>query len=178
MGGCDFTAIGFGKTAEDAFSQAREDAAWERGHGGYTGTIAEKGEFVQFDLKPRTNPYDVDRKLWDARQAFHYEQDPDGPYSHKPSAAERNALKWMRERVLCRTIRRDRYARMGRSVWIDTGYRAPSDPVEHLFATYGDKWGPAVCLEVTGKRAADLKAQHGRKGTHAKVFFFFGIASC
>lgn len=35
---------------EIAFQQARDDAFWENGHGGYTGTIAEKPGFVLFDV--------------------------------------------------------------------------------------------------------------------------------
>ena len=45
MGAQDFTATAKGKTAKEAFSVAVEDAAYENGHGGYTGTIAEKRSF-------------------------------------------------------------------------------------------------------------------------------------
>ena len=33
--------------AREAFNDAIRDAAWEHGHGGYTGTIAEKSNFFQ-----------------------------------------------------------------------------------------------------------------------------------
>ncbi len=46
MGACDFTAVAEGKTAEEAFRVAVDQAKWEHGHGGYTGTIAEKDEFL------------------------------------------------------------------------------------------------------------------------------------
>lgn len=46
MGGCDFTVGAKGANAKEAFSRAVEDAKYESGHGGYTGTIAEKGSFV------------------------------------------------------------------------------------------------------------------------------------
>ena len=45
MGACDFQKRAKGKTAEEAFRAAVDSAAWEHGHGGYTGTIAEKHEF-------------------------------------------------------------------------------------------------------------------------------------
>jgi hypothetical protein len=32
----------------EAFTKARESAAWEYGHGGYTGTIAEKPSYIEF----------------------------------------------------------------------------------------------------------------------------------
>ncbi|MGW1976699.1 hypothetical protein [Streptomyces sp. NPDC001889] len=46
MGACDFITTGSGGDAGRAFLTARQDAAWEHGHGGYTGTIAEKDSFV------------------------------------------------------------------------------------------------------------------------------------
>lgn len=46
MGGSTFETIGEGKDSKEAFQLARESAQYERGHGGYTGTIAEKHSFV------------------------------------------------------------------------------------------------------------------------------------
>ena len=39
-----------GETAKEAFNNAVEDACYWFGHGGYTGTIAEKTEFVMIPL--------------------------------------------------------------------------------------------------------------------------------
>lgn len=47
MGAMSFMASAKGATAKEAFIAAREEAAYEHGHGGYSGTIAEKGRFVQ-----------------------------------------------------------------------------------------------------------------------------------
>jgi hypothetical protein len=46
MGAQTFEDRAQGKTAKEAFSAAQEQAYWEHGHGGYTGTIAEKPGFV------------------------------------------------------------------------------------------------------------------------------------
>ena len=46
MGGVDFRARTRGATAEEAFRAAVERARHERGHGGSTGTVAEKDGFV------------------------------------------------------------------------------------------------------------------------------------
>ena len=46
MGAYEFETVASGNTVEDAFDGARSDAQWEHGHGGYTGTIAEKHSFV------------------------------------------------------------------------------------------------------------------------------------
>jgi hypothetical protein len=45
MGAADFITKAVGKTAKEAFNNARNDALYEYGHGGYTGTIAEKHSF-------------------------------------------------------------------------------------------------------------------------------------
>lgn len=42
MGASGFMTISPGKTAQEAFSSAVKEAKYESGHGGYTGTIAEK----------------------------------------------------------------------------------------------------------------------------------------
>jgi hypothetical protein len=46
MGASEFFSYVSGKTAKDAFSIAVEEARYESGHGGYTGTIAEKSSFT------------------------------------------------------------------------------------------------------------------------------------
>jgi hypothetical protein len=38
--------IGRGATVQEAFTDAREQAAYEHGHGGYTGSLAEKDSFT------------------------------------------------------------------------------------------------------------------------------------
>ena len=60
MGACDFTNVKKGcyKNAQEAFIEAVKDAQYMHGHGGYTGTIAEKHSFIMIDLPKRKNPYD------------------------------------------------------------------------------------------------------------------------
>ena len=48
MGAMDYMNVGKGKTAREVFDRLTDDAKWERGHGGYTGTIAEKDSYVEF----------------------------------------------------------------------------------------------------------------------------------
>ena len=168
MGATDFSTIALGKDAADAFRTARDEAAWESGHGGYTGTIAEKGGFVQFTLKPRTNPLDAIGRVSRATYARHAEQYPE--HYGKPKAEDLNAMKWLRERIS------GVVPYESAPIWAQQ--RTPSDPAVYLLDTWDDKWGDAVCIEVTGQRAAKVKEQRGRKGTRDKVFLFFGMASC
>lgn len=46
MGACDFSARATGKDAKEAFRTAVDEARYEYGHGGYTGSIAEKSSFI------------------------------------------------------------------------------------------------------------------------------------
>jgi len=49
MGADQFWTSGWGANASAAFQEAVNDAKYESGHGGYTGTIAEKDSFLLFD---------------------------------------------------------------------------------------------------------------------------------
>ena len=52
-GGCSFYAYGNGSNAGQVFKALREEAQYQRGHGGYSGTIAEKDDF-KIVAKPMT----------------------------------------------------------------------------------------------------------------------------
>lgn len=63
MGGDTFTTASWGKTALEAFRKAVEQAEYDYGHAGYTGTIAEKPSFVMIDLPPFKDPTDLADEL-------------------------------------------------------------------------------------------------------------------
>lgn len=65
MGSTTFYDYGWGKTAEQAFEKLTEEATYENGHGGYTGTIAEKNSFIMISLPVGQNPDDYSEKLID-----------------------------------------------------------------------------------------------------------------
>lgn len=56
MGAQQFENIGKGKTVEEAFFAAVKQALWDNGHSGYTGTLAEKYEFVKIEVPAGTAP--------------------------------------------------------------------------------------------------------------------------
>ncbi len=58
MGACDFLTVARGYTAREAFDTAVTDAQYEHGHGGYSGTIAEKLGFRMVDLPADKNARD------------------------------------------------------------------------------------------------------------------------
>lgn len=67
MGANSFITRGQGKTAKEAFRAAVDAARWEDGNGGYTGTIAEKSQFVQITVPAGVEPYAFAKSLLDKR---------------------------------------------------------------------------------------------------------------
>ncbi|RLD64338.1 MAG: hypothetical protein DRJ01_01070 [Bacteroidetes bacterium] len=116
MGSSDFTQVKIGqfKNAQEAFNQAVEVAKHMNGHGGYTGTIAEKTEFQMVPVPKGQDPEDFveacmnfsEGKFWD------------------------------------------------------------------------DKWGPAGCVEVTGKYLKEERGDKYKGVRNFHVYWFFGYASC
>jgi hypothetical protein len=53
MGATSFSAVGVGRDVREAFNNAVEEAHYENGHGGYTGTIAEKPSYVVHEAPSR-----------------------------------------------------------------------------------------------------------------------------
>jgi hypothetical protein len=75
MGANGFDTIALGKTADEAFVNAVKDAQWEFGHGGYTGTIAEKHGIVEFMLPPRWTFDKWVKTLNEASMVWHTDND-------------------------------------------------------------------------------------------------------
>jgi len=63
MGAVNFYHIEVGKNAKDAFQKAVEQAQYDHGHSGYTGTIAEKSSFVMIPLPDGMKPMELADKL-------------------------------------------------------------------------------------------------------------------
>ena len=58
MGAENFFTKSKGKTAKEAFSNAKKQAYYDHGHMGYTGSIAEKDSFVVIDVPAGEDPED------------------------------------------------------------------------------------------------------------------------
>jgi hypothetical protein len=65
MGGETFYTIDNGKNAQEAFNNAVNQALYDYGHAGYTGTIAEKNSFVVIDVPEGMEPRDYAHHLID-----------------------------------------------------------------------------------------------------------------
>lgn len=65
MGATTFHVTSDLEDAKEAFLEARDNALWEYGHGGYTGTIAEKPGYQVFVLPEGKTVADVLRAIHD-----------------------------------------------------------------------------------------------------------------
>lgn len=65
MGANSFMVRAQGKTAKEAFDAAVQEAKHEHGHGGYSGTIAEKRDFVLITLPPGQDARELAGKMLD-----------------------------------------------------------------------------------------------------------------
>lgn len=63
MGAQTFFTRVKGKDAKTAFAKAVDEACYEYGHRGYTGTIAEKNSFVMITVPAGADPVEYSRKL-------------------------------------------------------------------------------------------------------------------
>lgn len=174
MGATTFQTYGYGKDVREAFLQAKQDALYWSGHGGYTGTLAEKPGYHLFTLPPKVKP---EKFLhWISEMAYEGEEDSYAKQALKQLESTR-APRGQGESY------RKRKAELRKQIKEAERFRN-SIPKEYLStvikaaAIYDDKWGNAIAFEVTGAAATKLKAADGHKGTHKKVFCFCGYASC
>ena len=160
MGADTFYQTGEGKGALDAFNRAHDDAAYEYGHGGYTGTLAEKGDFIDFTQRATTlgaSPA-TRRKLAEWAYSSHFAYEEDGKkrikgYVRIPVRATNTMFGVSGP------------AEMLVPVKVPQRYR---QLVADMSAQTDDKWGPAGCIEVG--REKGMKRGYRR-------YIFFGWAS-
>ena len=163
MGAMYFSQVGIGRDVSDAFHTAREQAGWEHGHGGYTGTLAEKYDYVVFDLPNGWKSVDLLRTAQLAEYPERLEGRADPVVTKRMDEADR-------KRYLARRAADKRLLAKALATFGPAG-------LDRLAAVYADKWGPAGAVQMTGAEAAKVKASMCRKGSHDKVFLFFGSAS-
>ena len=120
MGATTFTNVGKGKDAGEAFDRLTQQAQWQHGHGGYTGTIAEKDSFVEF-ARPKGMRRETVRRVVDALGGYVL------PAPMRPSI---------------RFGQDEKYRDAIRSAY-------PKMPISRMFDIYDDKWGPALCIELS-----------------------------
>jgi len=151
MGAASFRSINTGDTAADAYDQAVAEAQYEYGHGGYTGTIAEKDGFILVPL-----PAGVDAEAVVSALALAQFADSDYATDQEEAAVATAFL-----------AQHFGHAKSERARLLNA---------EKMQDTYLDKWGPALCFKLTQTEAA----QHNiliNMIPHKNVYMFAGYAS-
>jgi len=166
MGACNFFDMEFGKGVREAFNLATHRARYEYGHGGYTGTIAEKSDYVLVARPKRVTALEVintlDLGYWGSPATNTAYMERDAKREKREKGAYSNLVKWF-----------------GRDA-------------ESLLRVYHDKWGPCIAIEASEAESIDFKRRMGigvqvswangvqtvtKKRVHGKVYVFAGWAS-
>jgi hypothetical protein len=170
MGAYDFTDYSFGRDVDDAFSRAVQEAQWQHGHGGYTGTIAEKYEWVEYVLPGRVRT--AAEKLIGAAM--------NPPSTMKPVLPRRADYpknrqgRWAYDSAV-RTYRNDRRALVRMNKTIPPRLRPLVMKMAEVAA--GSKWGPAACFRLPPVQEKEYRERHDHVGKTGGVWAFFGYAS-
>ncbi len=132
--GAEYTeTVASGATPREAFAAARESALWTHGHGGYTGSMAEKSSYTFVGILPQ----EVDPRTLNEIAYQYYQFLTDGAWEEK-MFKDKNGYKVF-------SHREERHS--------DPRPEALATPEGdrllrewHEYAD-GSKWGPAACVE-------------------------------
>jgi len=171
MGASSFVEEQVGLSVEEAFREAVDQASWEHGHGGYTGTIAEKGSFMLIPRPPRISA----RKVVETIQWA----DPTGDSVFFRDENERKEY-----------LRKSKKAYEQMVAWYGS-------KTNSILSAYHDKWGSALAIEADPALKKSLLGRYERSRSRSytsvggkyvettpptprglKAFIFFGFASC
>ena len=149
MGANHFFTYATGKTIDEAFNTAVVEARHWHGHGGHTGTIAEKHEFVPVSLPPRWTARKLDELL-----------ELSGP-------TRRGEIKLGKARPLTGHFAADELRRLVEQHHDEWG------------PALGVRLGPAEAKRVIAELRTRVRRTQVSSLPHGlRVFAFFGFASC
>lgn len=154
MGSESFVVTGKGKTPLEAFQKAVEDAAYWFGHSGYTGTIAEKEDFILL----RAPDEKVFAKYLSAASTILQEEGERIISFAEELLTESNLHAVALQNFACDF---NSYAWQANRNDVDIF----DEDGDNRTADVLDKWGPAGCFEVPNMP------------TDERMFVFFGFAS-
>lgn len=156
MGASSFQAVHAAPTANEAFQAAVHDAHYWHGHGGYSGTIAEKDGYVmgwsrshpEYErlcefVDPDKRRYNFESALCAAVELLDAGGD-DRPLVEFKAKYEQGEQEYEGEgTVWSRNAMKDLY---------DLLNLTGSKHVQRMAETYWDKWGPALCVPLPDDR--------------------------
>lgn len=178
MGATSFFTRATGNSPTEAYNEAVREARYEHGHGGYSGTIAEKSGYALFNVPLEVLPIrEAPQRRW-TRDGY-----TDVMVAMTLEDRLANAIYWYSERRyhcdnpfavegVSNPDWLDRMSEEVREAYLaaDSGNRKDAQILattmgrenwEHLCDVFNDKWGPAVALK-----------------TGDSEWLFFGMASC
>ncbi len=157
MGADLFDTETTGKDFDEAFQRAVDNAFYDYGHAGYTGSICEKPGAYLIPTPKGTKAYDVMRVIVDA-------QGWDEPLRMNPSNpefAERQKKHHEQTAVAFKQVVK----------WFG------HDEAEKIVTMSDDKWADAVGIELNVGEQGRIPLD-GFRGRSVRRFLFFGWASC
>ena len=177
MGADYFDTRAAGKNSRQAFGRAVQDAQYESGHGGYSGTIAEKHDYVLFALPPRITAERFIRLVGEAEDLALGDYAYEVRYARERVAnaqkghvrAAKANLRSVEKLYAQEKKRSERFWKSLRPEVADA-VRAAAEVAN------GDKWGPAACVLLRGTEATAARKYLGAKRGE-NVYRFFGYAS-
>ncbi len=157
MGATQFEDYGFGKDADVAFDSCVRQAHYEFGHDCYNGTISTVQGYYVHDIPTRANHLKVADLVW----ALYEAADDDVRYSSNRVTIKEYNFHLRDKRWKIHPIPKG---------------LAVSDLLAMVASI--EKWESCCAIRVTGTAAQDKRKQHGWKGMHGDVYYFFGLAAC
>jgi len=154
MGADTFVERGKGKSAKEVFNKLVEQAAYDHGHGGYTGTIAEKSEYTFISAPTESMKRQILAKMVEkVNKGIEWQK------AQKPSVWQKEAL--VEAEAKLTTLLTSDPASVPNTVEEYAAYL-----IDEGDERVDDKWGPAGCLCVK-------EPENGEPGE----WIFFGWAS-
>lgn len=146
MGSTTFYTLAHGKTPNDAFRAAREQACYEHGHGGYSGTIAEKDGFtvIRESAKVIKERAAVKARKAKAKLAAEKARKPVDPWGVYDAEEEYRSARAARDSLKASMTRR----KTGKAKDAQAAHEIAYALVEMRDRRIDDKWGDAGCIPV------------------------------
>lgn len=169
MGACTFIQTAIAKDLETAYRNAVRQAEYDHGHDSYNGTISTTSGVHLFTTTAKQLKDEITAKIARARAKVQDE-------NRRAKLYKRGSDRKRRHQYNAEDAKRE----VANLVAAKKNLKS-SDPYSIASALIDldkvEKWGCAGAIEITGKRAKEMKAARGYKGKRVKVFVLFGWAA-
>jgi hypothetical protein len=162
MGACEYFDIEFGKTPEDAYLAAVDEAHYMYGHDTYAGTIGQSSGYLVIDVPKGWSIQDVQDLAWYQRDSVGW-----GEQIQPLPVRRKFATDWERTNYLdARKL-------------VAKFLKLPYADQQKLRRVVLDKGGYAYCMELPAKDQREMRERNPRhKGKKGRYYAFFGLAPC